>query len=173
MDLESTLSGVDLGTIPTENVVLASAILSAYIAYQTRKNSLETNRERERFLNFRLQDTAQFSDTWGVRITNVFVNENSGILYRLRKLFLDGVSGDTTIAVTYKGKPIPESYWEKDKVQKLVSGYDVEVEHIQTIEHLDPVPAKFRIHSTEYDDIVGFFNYMIEFDEFIGNKRLF
>lgn len=66
-------ASMDLGTIPTKNVVLASAILTAYIASQSRINGLETSRERERFLNFRLQETTQYSDMWEITIDYIRV----------------------------------------------------------------------------------------------------
>lgn len=170
MDLGNILSGADFGTIPTENVVLVSALLSAYVAYQTRKNSLETNRERERHLNSRLQDTTQFSDAWGIKVGNIVVNEDSGLLYRLRKFIFGSISGSTTISVTYKNVTIPGSFWDQDKVQELVEGYDVEVRHIQTQEHLDPTVATFYIDSMKYDTIAGFFNHIISFDKYLNRK---
>lgn len=150
------LSNIDFGTIPTENVVLVSALLSGYVAYQTRKNSLETNRERERYLNFRLQDGTQFSDTWGITIGNIFVHENSGILYRLKKFFTGTMTGKSTVVVMYKHGSIPGTFWSEERVQDLVSGYDIEVRHIKTMEHLDPTVAKFSIHSVDDGDISGF-----------------
>lgn len=164
----SWLSNADLGTIPAENIVLVSALLSAYIAYQTRKNGLETDRERERYLNSRLQDTARFSHVWGVKIGNILVNEDSGLIYRLRKFFFGSISGSTTISVTYKNITIEGSFWEQDRVQELVDRYEVEVEHIHTQEHLDPTAATFQIDSVDYEDIVGFFNYIIEFDKYVN-----
>lgn len=172
MGIGSILNGADLGTIPSEQVVLASALLSAYVAYQTRKNSLETGRERERYLNFRLQDTSQFSDTWGIKVGNILVDEDSGRLYRLKKFVTGTISGTVTISVTYKTATIPGSFWEQEKVQDLIAGYDVEAEHLRTQEHLDPTPAVFRIESVKYEDVIGFFNYIIGFDQYMNRKRV-
>ena len=169
--LTGWLRNADLGTIPTENVVLASALLSAYVAYQTRKNSLETDRERERYLNSRLQDTTKFSDTWGFKLGNILVHEDSGWFYRLKKFAFGDVSGFITVTLTYKNGTIPGSFWEQDHVQEVVDGYDVEVEHVQTQEHLSPTPATFRIESTDYEYIAGFFHYIVEFDKFTNRRR--
>ena len=90
------------GTIPTENVVLVSAVLTAYIAYQSRINGLDTVRERERYLNSRLQDMTKFSDTWAITIDNVRAHEDAGFFYRVKKFITGSLSGESSVVVRYK-----------------------------------------------------------------------
>ena len=152
---------MDFGAIPTDNVVLVSAILTAYIAYQSRINGLETGRERERYLNSRLQESTQFSDTWAITIDNIRVQENSGFLYRLRKFITGGLSGESSVVVRYEKSTIPGSFWETEAGETIMDAYRVEVEHLGTNEHLSPTVARFTLGSLTNDDIIGFFDALL------------
>lgn len=156
---------MDLGTIPTENVVLISAMLSAYIAYQSRINGLETDRERERYLNFRLQDSTHFSDMWAITIDNILIHEKSGLFYRLRKFLTGSLSGEASVVVRYEKRSIPGSFWETDAGEAILDSYGVEVEHLGTEEHLDPTVARFKFGSVDYEDIAGFFDAVLELEK--------
>lgn len=154
-----------LGTIPTENVVLASAVLTGYIAYQTRVNGLETGRERERYLNEALEEATTLSDTWGITIDNIAVYENSGALYRLWKFITGRISGEADVTVRYERATIPSEFWESGAGKPLLNGYRVDVEHIDTQDHVEPTLAAFRFGSLDEEDIAGFFGLFLEYEK--------
>lgn len=156
---------MDLGTIPTENVVLVSAILTGYIAYQSRINGLETERERERYVNFRLRDSTKFSDTWAVTIDNIQVYEKKGFIYRVKKFFIGSLSGESTVVVRYKHATIPGSFWETEGGKAALDGYGVEVEHLGTDDHLDPTIARFKFGTLDDREIAGFFDALIDLEQ--------
>lgn len=156
---------MDLGTIPTEYVVLVSAVLSGFIAYQSRLNGLEASRERERYLNSRLQDSTLLSDMWAVTIDNIQVHENSGFFYRVKKFITGSLSGESTVVVRYNNATIPGEFWETEGGRAVTESYHVEVEHLNTREDSDPAIARFRFQSLDDGDISGFFNALMELEE--------
>jgi len=156
---------MELGTIPTQYVILLSAGLSAFIAYQSRLNGLESSRERERYLNSRLQDSTLLSDRWGVIIDGIQVHENRGAIYRVKKFLTGTICGETTVVVRYKNTTIPGGFWESEGGQAVTESYHVEVEHLNTREDVDPTIARFRFQSLDDGDISGFFNALIEIEE--------
>jgi hypothetical protein len=156
---------MELGTIPTEYVVLVSAVLSGFIAYQSRLNGLESSRERERYLNSRLQDSTLLSDMWAVTIDGIQVHESSGFFYRVKKFLTGTISGETTVVVRYKNTTFPGDFWETEGGKAVTESYHVEVEHLNTREDVNPTIARFRFQSLDDGDISGFFNALIELEE--------
>lgn len=156
---------MSLGTIPTEYVILISAVLSGFIAYQSRLNGLEASRERERYLNLRLQDNTLLSDTWGITIDNIQVHERSGFFYRVKKFVTGSLSGESTVVVRYKNVTIPSKFWETEGGKAVIDSYHIEVEHLNTREDMNPAIARFRFQSVNDGDISGFFNALIEVEE--------
>lgn len=156
---------MDLGTIPTENVVLVSALLTGFIAYQSRLNGLESSRERERYLNSRLQDSTLLSDIWAVTIDNIQFHESSGFFYRLKKFFTGTLSRESTVVVRYQNRPIPGGFWETEGGQAVIDSYSVEVEHLNTREDTNPTIARFRFETVNDEDISGFFNALIDLEQ--------
>lgn len=153
---------MDLGSIPSEQLVLASTTLSAYIAYQSRINGLETDRERERYLNSRFEDATQFSDMWGITIDNIQVHEKSGFLYRLCKFFTGTISGESTVVIRYKNGSIPSSFWDSEVGKAMTDSYAIDVEHLGTQEHLDPTIARFNFGTIDGIEIMNFFRAVID-----------
>lgn len=148
---------MELGTIPTEYVVLVSAILTGYIAYQSRINGLESARERERYLNDRMAGGSYYSDTFSFTIDSVHVHESSRIHHRIWKFLTKRFTGETTIIIRYDTVSIPGSFWTAGPGSDLIDAYWVDVEHLHTAEQTDPTIARFSIDSTSHDDIADFF----------------
>lgn len=157
------LLGMGLGTIPTEQVVLVSAALTGFIAYQSRLNGLETARERERHLNSRLSGASLHSVRWGLTLDNV--QEKSGFLYRVKKFLTGSVEGDTTVVVRYENRMLPGSFWKTKTGKSILDSYWVEVEHLRTQRNLDPTIARFKFGSTNYEDIMEFFDILLKIDK--------
>lgn len=156
---------MELPPIPAENFVLGSFLMTTYIAYQSRLNGLESSRERERHLSSRLSEVTHIGDIWGVTIDTVRFHENSGFWYRKRKFLTGRISGETTVVVRYKNTTIPGSFWETEGAQAFLNGFDFEVEHLNTSEHLDPTVARFNIGSTQPESIEAVFGSLIEVEE--------
>lgn len=158
-------------TIPTSYVILTSALLSAFIAYQSRKNGLETQWEREQFVNSRLAGTTIPSDTWGLTCDRVTIIEDSGLFYRFRKFVTGRMSGEATVTIKYQNASIPGEVWENENIQELLSVLDFDVEHIETTDQVDPTHSKFIVQTVEWGDIVTFLNTIIEIDK-AGRERM-
>lgn len=156
---------MDLGTIPTEQVVLVSAALTGFIAYQSRLNGLETARERERHLNSRLAGASLHSVRWGLTLDNVQVQEKSGFPYRVKKFLTGSVEGDTTVVVRYENRMLPGSFWKTKTGKSILDSYWVEVEHLRTQRNLNPTIARFKFESTDYGDIMEFFDILLKIDK--------
>lgn len=140
-------------------------MLSGFIAYQSRLNGLEASRERERYLNSRLQDSTLLSDMWAVTIDNIQVHESSGFLYRVKKFITGSLSGESTVVVRYNNATIPSQFWDTEGGKAVTDSYHVEVEHLNTREDMDPTIARFRFQSVDDGDISGFFNTLIDLEE--------
>jgi hypothetical protein len=156
---------MDLGTISTDDVVLASAVLTGFIAYQSRVNGLESSRERERYLNSRLQESTLLSDMWGITIDNIQVHENSGFFYGKKKFLTGTISGESTVVVRYDNATIPGEFWETDGGRAVTDSYHVGVEHLSTNEDSNPAIARFRFQTVDDGDISGFFNALIDLEQ--------
>jgi len=156
---------MDLGAIPTEYVVLVSAVLTGFIAYQSRLNGLESSREREQYLNSRLQESMILSDMWAITIDNILVHEKAGFLYRVKKFITGSLSGECTVVVRYNNVTIPSNFWETKGGKAVTESYHIEVEHLNTREDTDPTIARFRFQSVDDGDLSGFFNALIDLEE--------
>jgi hypothetical protein len=142
-----------------------SAVLSGFIAYQSRLNGLEASRDRERYLNSRLQDHTLLSDMWAITIDNIQVHESSGFFYRVKKFITGSLSGESTVVVRYNGSTIPGQFWGTEGGKAIIDSYHIEVEHLNTREDVDPTIARFRFQSVDDGDISGFFNALIDLEE--------
>lgn len=152
-------------TIPTSYVILTSALLTGFIAYQSRKNGLETQWERERFINSRLAGSMRPSNTWGIKFDQVNIFEDSGWFYRFKKFVTGRMSGEATVTIQYQNANIPGEIWENENIQELLGVLDFDVEHIETIEQIEPMHAKFLVQTVEWGDVVEFVNAIIEIEK--------
>lgn len=152
-------------TIPTSYVILTSALLTGFIAYQSRKNGLETQWERERFINSRLAGSMRPSNTWGIKFDQVNIFEDSGLFYRFKKFVTGRMSGEATVTIQYQNASIPGEIWENENIQELLGVLDFDVEHIETVEQIEPTHAKFLVQTVKWEDIVEFVNTVIEIEK--------
>jgi len=157
-------------TIPTNYVVLASALLSGFIAYQSRKNGLETEWEREQFVNSRLAGSTFPSDTWGITCDYVTIVEDSGWPYRFKKFFTGRMSGEAAVSVKYQNASIPGEVWENENIKQILDVLDFEVEHVGTNDHIEPTHSKFVLDTVEWGDVVEFLHAVIEMEK-AGRER--
>lgn len=158
-------------SIPTSYVIVTSAILTGYIAFQSRKNGLETEWNREEFVNARLAGATFPSDTWGITCDYVTIIEDSGLLYRIKKFLTGRMSGEAAVAVKYENASIPGEIWETDGWQQILDSFDFDVEHAGTNEHIDPTHAKFILGTVEWGEIVDFLHAIIELEK-KGRKEM-
>jgi len=158
-------------TIPTDYVILTSALLSGFIAYQSRKNGLETQWEREQFVNSRLAGTTIPSDTWAITCDGITIIEDSGALYRFKKFVTGRMSGEAAVTIRFQNADIPGEVWENENIQELLGVLDFEVEHVETTDQINPTHAKFIVQTVEWGDIVEFLNTIIEIEK-AGRKRM-
>ena len=152
-------------TIPTSYVILTSALLTGFIAYQSRKNGLETQWERERFINSRLAGSMRPSNTWGIKFDQVNIFEDSGLFYRFKKFVTGRMSGEATVTIQYQNASIHGEIWENENIQELLGVLDFDVEHIETVEQIEPTHAKFLVQTVKWEDIVEFVNTVIEIEK--------
>ena len=158
-------------TIPTNYVILTSALLSGFIAYQSRKNGLETQWERERFINSRLAGSVRSSDTWGIKFDQVNIFEDTGWFYRFKKFVTGRMTGEATVTIQYQNTSIPGEIWENENVQELLEVLDFDVEHIETMDQIEPTYAKFLVQTVKWGDILEFVNTIIEIEK-AGRKEM-
>ncbi|WP_152418627.1 hypothetical protein [Halorubrum distributum] len=155
---------MNLPPIPAEYFVLASAILSAFIAYQSRINGIESQRERESYLKSRLEGGTHIGDRWGIKIDTVRFHEDSGFWYRKEKFLTGRISGETTVVVQYKIQPLPGNYWDHEGPQAVLDGYEVPVKHLRTTTDTDPTIANFSVESPDPQVVENFFVELLMMD---------
>lgn len=158
-------------TLPITHVILASALLTGYIAYQSRKNGLETEWEREQFINSRMSGSTFPSDTWGITCDHVIIIEDSGWWYRFKKFLNGQMSGEAAVSVRYQNATIPGEIWEDSNLQTALDVLEFEWEHIDTNENLQPTHAKFILQTVEWGDLMSFFNVIIEAEKW-GREQM-
>lgn len=158
-------------TLPTTHVIIASAVLTGFIAYQSRKNGLETAWEREQFINSRMSGSTFPSDKWGITCDHVIIIEDSGWWYRFKKFFTGRMSGETAVSVRYQNASIPGEIWENSNLQAALDVLEFEWEHVDTNENLQPTHAKFVLQTVEWSDLMEFFNTIIEAEKW-GRKQM-
>lgn len=156
---------MNLPPIPTEYFIFASFFGTLYIAYQSRLNGLETQRERERYLNDRLGEVTHIGDIWGVAIDTIRFTESSGFWYRKKKFLLGGISGKSTAVIRYENSSIPEDLWETEGLQHFLKEYEVDVKHTGTADHLDPTIANFQFETADPDKVENFFSTLITMEK--------
>lgn len=157
--------------IPTTHVIVASALLTGFIAYQSRKNGLETKWEREQFINSRLSGGTFPSDMWGLTCDHVMIIEDTGWRYRFKKFFTGRMSGEAVVSVRYENVSIPGSVWENSNLQAALDALGFEWEHVGTNQHLQPTHARFVLQTVERSEIMDFFNAIIEAEKW-GRKQM-
>jgi len=150
----------------TTVAAFASVLLTGAGLYIARKNGLETEQGRERKVKDRLEGKTFPSDTWGITVDDVIVVERSSWWYRFKKLFTGRVYGETAVTVTYEHARIPGELWEADGIQQFFTTFDFSVEHTGTVEQVHPVHTKFVLGTTEWGDIVHFFESIVKLEEY-------
>ena len=154
-----------LPPIPSEYIIFASAIGTAYIAFQSRQNALEKERDRERYLNDRLKEVTHIGDIWGITIDSIRFSEKKGILYSLFKFIFGGISGESTVVIRYENSSVPGALWDTEGLQIFLEEYETEVEHLTTNSHLDPSVARFKFETEDPEMIENFFSKFIHMEK--------
>ncbi|WP_281195825.1 hypothetical protein [Halorubrum sp. F4] len=156
---------MSLPPIPAEYVITASFVGTMFIAYQSRLNGLERERDRDLFLNEKLAERTHLGDIWGITIDSVRFREKDGFLYRKWKFLTGRISGETTVVVRYQNTTIPGDFWDTPALQHFLDEFKVEVDHLQTDDHLDPTVARFKMETTDPDTIDDFFGTLITMEQ--------
>lgn len=158
-------------SIPTAYVVSISALLTGYIAYQSRLNSLETEWDREKLVNARLEGKTMPADSWAITVDNILVLEKSGYRYRLTKFLTGGFEGKAFLTIRYVNATLSDKNWEQDAAKEFLEMFDFEVTHLETNNDFDPAYSKFELSTTDWESILEFIDTLVELDKWMKGKR--
>ncbi|WP_121302284.1 hypothetical protein [Haloarcula quadrata] len=137
-------------------VTVATLLVSGYIAYRSKANSLTTVREQERFLADRLQEGKFVEEPFVVAIDRVEVREKETRWYRLKRLVLRPFEGKALLTVRWEHHGMGEGWWESEYGDVLAEPFDFDVQHIHTEQVADTTLTQFELGTLDSDEIAQF-----------------
>lgn len=140
---------------PIEIGAVASLGLFLFGIYRYKAGNLETAREREERLR-NLEGKNMKEGKFVITIDNVEIDEESGLLYRLKRWMLRPVDGDTYVTFRLHEIGIPEEFWEMDHADAFYDTLDFPAECVNSQMTSEHTSLVFRLETAEYLDLKQF-----------------
>lgn len=124
-----------------------------------RWRDVNSAREQEEYLRDHFQGTIYGDGPLTGTVTNIKVEENSGILYRVKKPVFAEISGTTKVTMRFNGMVIDEDRLNQDPFPYLFENPDqvdlVDAEHLRTQPNMSQglTLVQIRVHSMGYDEV--------------------
>jgi hypothetical protein len=118
-----------------------------------RIRSLPDEREREQFLNDRFTSRVVTEQNLQAEFDALRVEEESGLLYRLKKFITKHLEGFTVVSLN-ANYDVDQGLWEAGAMEPFQDNLGIEVEYVRS-EVLNPETTQIvlKVHSTNADDI--------------------
>lgn len=150
----SILDTVSVGAF--EVVAVLTLLVSLYIAYRSKANSLTTYREEEQFLNSRLKDSSYIEEPFAVTIDKVEIQERDDFWYRVKRLLLRPVEGSTRIWVRWESHSLGGDVWETEFKDIVDDKFEFDIEHVDSGVVGDKGVSVFELHTLDPDEVNDF-----------------
>lgn len=137
-------------------ISVATLLVSGYIAYRSKANSLRSARDQEQFLNNRLKESTYVEEPFVVNIDHIEVREREGLKYRIKRSLFLPLEASTTIRVRWQYSSLTEDWWESEITKILAQQVDTQFQHLSTEIVADQAVSVFRLETTDSDEIGDF-----------------
>lgn len=136
-----------------EVATILTLLVSFYIAYRSKANSLNTYREEEQFLGSRLSGTTAIEEPFAVTIEKVEIQERDDFQYRVKRLLLRPVEGSTRVWVRWETHSLGGDIWETEFKDILSDKFEFEIEHVESDVIGDKGMSVFDVDTLDPDDV--------------------
>lgn len=113
---------IDLATIISSLVIILGAIIGVVRWFHKRRwRRVRSAQEQELYLQDQLEGATYADGPFVGTVTDIDLDEDSGIIYRIKKLILDRVEGTTEFTVRFDRANISENRLNREPFSTLFS----------------------------------------------------
>lgn len=158
---------------PIDVVIILSFFGTLYIAYRARVSGLESERERENYLNSRLEEASYANEMWGLTIDNIRFVEKSGLKYQIKKFIKGGIDGEAYVVVRWENIQFDDDFWNSELMNTVFDAFPVEVEFDESRQMGTNVYiSAFSFYTSDIDEIKQFFKELVDMHDIIEKYHM-
>jgi len=146
---------VDIGAVGTVGILL-------FAIYRYKAGKLETAREREDRLKD-LEGKGMQQGKFRISVENVDLDENSGLVYRVKRGSLRPVDGTIYVTIRLHDLGLPEEFWEMDHADAFYDTIDFPVKCVNSRMTSEVTALVFQLQTAEYLDLKQFLDLFTKF----------